>query len=114
MRIDYQHRNGTISYLHYTSFRVDTSATDYRILVTRFAGTGEDLLRSYNGRVFSTADRDVDTSSMNCAVEDKSPFWFTRVGSNQCGTVNINAQPPCVGVGVRFVEMKICQLNCDI
>lgn len=51
---------------------------------------------------------------MNCAVEDKSPFWFTHVGSDQCGPININAQPPRVGVDVQFVEMKIRQLNCDI
>ena len=114
MRIDYEHRNGTISYLHYTSFRVDTIALNYRILVSRFIGTGQDLLRGYNGRGFSTADRDRDSSSMNCAAEEKSGFWFNRVGSDQCGPVNINGQPPRVGVDVRFVEMKIRQLNCDI
>ena len=114
MRIDYEHRNGTISYLHYMFFRVDTSVFNYRIVVSRFAGTGQDLLRGYNNRGFSTADRDVDGSSMNCAAEEKSGFWFTRVGSNQCGPVNINAQPPRVGVNVQFVEMKIRQLNCNI
>ena len=114
MRIDYQHRNGTTSYLHYTSFRVDTSALNYRILVWRFAGVGTDLLASYNRRGFSTADRDIDGSSMNCAAEEKSGFWFTRISNDQCGPVNINAQPPHVGVDVQFVEMKIRQLNCDI
>ena len=114
MRIDYEDRNGTISYLHYRSFRVDTSGFSYRILVSRFAGRGQDLLRGYNTRGFSTADRDVDGSSMNCAAEEKSGFWFTRVSSNQCGPVNINAQPPRVGVNVQFVEMKIRQLNCNI
>ena len=114
MRIDYEHRNGTISYLHYMFFRVDTSGFNYRILLSRFAGTGRDLLRGYGNRGFSTADRDVDGSSMNCAAEEKSGFWFTRVGSNQCGPVNVNAQPPRVGVNVQFVEMKIRQLNCNI
>ena len=113
MRIDYQHSNGTISYLHYTSFRVDTSARIYRILISSFTGIGEDFLRAYyNGRIFITADS--ASSLASCATEEKGAFWFAPVGSRQCGTVNINAQPPRVGVDVQFVEMKIRQLNCDV
>ena len=107
MRIDYKFINGTRSYIHYTSFRVDATSRNYRILVSRYTGVGGDFLRLYNGRGFSTPDRDVDSNSTeNCATLTRSGFWHD-------GTVNLNSQPPRVGVEVRFVEMKIRQLNCE-
>lgn len=112
MRIDYEFLNGTRSYIHYTSFRVDTSNINYRILISRYTGIGGDFLRLYNGRGFSTPDRDVDVNStVNCAMLTRSGFWHD--GPRQCGAVNLNSQPPRVGVEVRFVEMKIRQLNCE-
>jgi len=116
MRIDYEKTDRTRLYLHYTSFRVDYAGLNYRILLgsRTYRGIGGDYLARYNGRGFSTPDHDVDGNSRtNCAAQTKSGFWHD--GSNGCGTVNVNAQPPRVaGVNMRFVEMKIRQLNCAI
>lgn len=112
MRIDYELRNGTKTYLHYTSFRVDNAGLSYRILVSRYQGVGVNLLSRYHTRGFSTYDFDVDNSRENCAVQGGSGFWYD--GPNRCGVVNLNAQPPRVGVAVNFVEMKIRQLNFNI
>ena len=116
MRIDYEFRNRTKSYLHYTSFRVDYSGLNYRMLIGGYKGIGGDLLRRnyYNGLGFSTPDKDVDGNSrVNCGMQTKSGFWHYGPRP-KCGDVNLNAQPPRVGVDVLFVEMKIRQLNCDI
>jgi len=113
MRIDYEFRNRTKSYIHYTSFRVERSGLSYRIVISGYTGIGGDLLRLYNNRGFSTADRDVDSNSrINCAMQSKSGFWHD--GPRNCGLVNPNTRPPLVGVEVLFVEMKIRQLNCEI
>ena len=57
MRIDYE-VNGTDleSYLHYTTFRVETSAQSYQMVIGGFQGIGKNLLVGYNNRVFSTAE----------------------------------------------------------
>ena len=111
MRIDYEFLNGTRSYIHYTSFRVDLSSLNYRLLVSGYRGVGGDFLSSYRFERFSTPDLDRDgNSTANCAMLTRSGFWHD--GPNQCGAVNLNSQPPRVGVEVRFVEMKIRQLNC--
>ena len=114
MRIDYEFMNRTRSYHHYSSFIVQNARLNYRMVITGYQGIGEDLLRRYNLRGFSTPDNDVDGNrSSNCAELARSGFWHD--GPNQCGLVNLNAQPPRVGgVDVRFVEMKIRQLNCEI
>ena len=116
MRIDYEFNN-TKLYLHYTSFRIDP-ARFYRMILGTYQGIGgPQLLQRSSNRVFSTADRDLDGSStVNCAAQERSGFWYAFDGRNpqQCATVNLNAQPPIVGVEVDFVEMKIRQVNCNI
>ena len=114
MRIDYEFMNGTRSYVQYSSFRIDTARADYRILsLSQYQGIGRDIQRELPNVRFSTPDNDNDFNrTANCAELTRSGFWFTR--TNQCGSVNLNAQPPHIeGVNVRFVEMKIRQLNCD-
>ena len=112
MRIDYKF-NSTTSYLHFTSFRIE-AAVPYQMIVGGYRGIGgPQLLQRYSGRQFSTPDRDIDNNAaVNCAEQAKSGFWYN--GEDQCATVNLNAQPPIVGVEVEFVEMKVRQLNCNI
>ena len=113
MRIDYEYKNGTKSYLHYTYFRIDYAGTKYRIQYSGHQGVGKDYLYGHNSRGFSTADNDVDTSTINCAVREKSGFWYDYQNSNNlCGSIRINSQPPHLGVDLQFVEMKIRQKNC--
>ena len=114
MRIDYEFINGTRSYHHYNSFIVQNAALSYRLLISTYRGIGEDFLSRYRLRGFSTPDNDVDGNrTANCAALAGSGFWHD--GPDQCGSVDLNTQPPRVGgVDVRFVEMKIRQLNCDI
>ena len=67
MQIDYKF-NSTTSYLRFTFFRIEVAA-QYQMVVGGYQGIGgSQLLQGYGGRIFSTADRDADGSSIvNCA-----------------------------------------------
>ena len=57
---------------------------------------------------FSTPDNDNDKrGGSNCAVTYKSGYWY-----NNCGSSNINRQPPRVDGSGLFSEMKICPKDC--
>ena len=109
MRVDYQFNNKTWSYLHYNQFSVGSTSEEYPLTVAGFTGVGTDWFAAspLNGMKFSTPDNDNDKWSKNCAVSDKSGWWY-----NTCYYININIQPPSVQGYVLFVEMKIRPKDC--
>ena len=104
MRVDYQFSNQTWSYLHYNQFSVGSASEEYPLTVGGFTGVGTDRFAWHNGMKFSTTDNDNDKKSYNCAATHKSGWWY-----NNCYTININRQPPNVGL---FSEMKIRPKDC--
>ena len=111
MRVDYQKNNKTWSYLHYNQFSVGSASEEYPLTVGGFTGVGTDWFARHplNGIKFSTPDNDNDKNGGNCAVTDKSGWWY-----NTCSWVVINRQPPGVGAGSKalFSEMKIRPKDC--
>ena len=108
MRIDYQKNDKTWSYRHYNQFSVGSASEEYPLTVGGFTGVGTDSFndKSYpqNGTKFTTPDNDNDNWSRNCAATWKSGWWY-----NSCFHININRQPPSVGI---FSEMKIRPKDC--
>ena len=106
MRVDYQKNDKTWSYLHYNQFSVGSASEEYPLTVGGFTGVGTDLfaLGPLNGMKFSTPDNDNDKWSRNCAATWKGGWWY-----NSCFHININRQPPSIGV---FSEMKIRPKDC--
>ena len=104
MRIDYQLKNKTWSYLHYNQFSVGSASEQYPLTVEGFIGVGIDHFMSHqlNGKGFSTPDNDNDESPHNCAASLKSGWWYKN-----CHNIDINRQPPHVGHQVLFTEMKM-------
>ena len=106
MRVDYQKNDKTWSYLHYNQFSVGSASEEYPLTVGGFTGVATDLfaLGPLNGMKFSTPDNDNDKWSRNCAATWKGGWWY-----NSCFHININRQPPSIGV---FSEMKIRPKDC--
>ena len=109
MRVDYQFSNGSRSYLHYKQFRVESSSAKYQLIIGGFTGVGRDEFAYHNKMYFSTPDNDNDKWSKNCAVTDKSGWWF-----NSCDTINLNEQPIEIEGNIIFAEMKIRPKDCII
>ena len=109
MRVDYQKNGKTWSYLHYNEFSVGSASEEYPLTVGGFTGVGTDRFATgpHNGMKFSTPDNDNDKWSGNCAPHYYSGWWY-----NNCYGININTQPPQVGIGVPFSEMKIRPKDC--
>ena len=113
MRLDYQHKNKTWTYLHYNQFSVASASEKYQLTVGGFTGVGADHFNFpsnsfvHNGMIFSTPDNDNDKFSRNCAADYKSGWWY-----NKCYAININGQPPNVHGSVLFSEMKIRPKDC--
>ena len=109
MRVDYQKNDKTWSYYHYNNFSVGSASEEYPLTVGEFTGVDTDLFNvksePHNGMKFSAPNKNNDKhSSVNCAAYWKSGWWY-----NQCYNININRQPPSVGI---FSEMKIRPKDC--
>ena len=111
MRVDYQFRNKSWSYLHYNQLSVGSASEEYPLTVGGYSGS---IARSYalyyNGAKFSTPDNDNDgKSSGNCATPRKSGNWYKN-----CDHIDLNKQSPFVfpAGNVLFAEMKIRPKDC--
>ena len=119
MRVDYQFKNKTWSYLHYNQFSVGSASEEYPLTVGGFTGIGHDRFEHQtdpsNGMKFSTADNDNDKqgSNHNCAADYKSGWWY-----HSCYYINFNKQPPSITGSsadtALFTEIKIRPKNCII
>ena len=106
--MDYQYNDKTWSYLHYNQFSAGSTSEEYPLTVGGFTGVSSDWFANHNGMKFSTPDNDNDKhSSYNCAAGRKGGWWYSS-----CGHININRQPPKVGISVLFSEMKIRPKDC--
>ena len=108
MRVDYQKKDKTWSYLHYNQFSVGNSSEEYLWNLRGFTGVGHDWFDYHNGMMFTTSDNDNDDYIHgNCAVIMKDGWWYKN-----CDSTNINRQPPAVGGRALFTEMKIRSKDC--
>ena len=123
LRVDFEFQNKTRSYLHYNVFKVGSATDEYPLTISGFTGitsTDPFAIHPHNDRKFSTHDNDNDGySSLNYAVksgdaEDNGGWWYhtywginpntkTQYGSMYLGGTWYNP---------RWIEMKICPLNC--
>jgi len=73
----------------YSTFRVSSEATNYRLHVAGYSGNaGRDSFTYHNGMMFSTYDRDNDRISEHCALGQGGGFWYN--GCQFCGVNDIN------------------------
>ena len=125
LRIDFEFKNGTRSYLHYNLFKVGNTNEQYPLTISGFTGithTNPFLLHQHNGMKFSTYDNDNDLWPDNCAekvdsAEGNGGWWY-----NTCWTINLNIKYNPAQHGFmyltgtwynpRWIEMKIRPLNC--
>ena len=85
MRVDYQNKSKTWSYLHYNQFSVGSASEEYPLIVEGFTGVGSNHFAYHNGMKFTTLDNDNDNWGSNCAATYKDGWWF-----NSCDTIDIN------------------------
>ena len=110
MRVDYQDKNITWSYLHYNQFSVGSASEEYPLTVGGYSGSipyGQALY--FNGAKFTTLDNDNDEwSGGNCAPGYKSGNWYKF-----CRHIGLNQPAPHVyPQSVVFTEMKIRPKDC--
>ena len=128
LRVDFEFKNKTRSYLHYNAFKVGSTTDEYPLTISGFTGitpTDPFAVGGHNGQKFSTYDNDNDKdSSHNCAVlvggaKDNGGWWHTN---NGCWNINLNENyNPTQYWSIklahnwynpRWIEMKIRPLNC--
>ena len=118
LRIDYQLKNGTNSYLHYNKFAIGTAEDQYPLNISGFDSIGvDDPFSSHpiNGMKFSSRDRDNDLHSDNCAYYDGG-WWH-----HSCTFIRLNDDYTEIYIYLNrkthfptSVEMKIRPQNCNI
>ena len=89
LRLDYQLKNSTKSYLHYNKFAIGSAEDQYLLNISGFDSIGLtdpfDNGIPLNGMKFSSRDRDNDLlPSGNCAISC-SGWWY-----NRCSYIQLN------------------------
>ena len=125
LRVDFEFKNKTRSYLHYNLFKVGSATDEYPLTISGFTGitpTDPFVSHSLSGQNFSTYDNDNDKYGGNCAAQinnakDNGGWWH-----NSCWHINLNIKynPAQYGsmllagtwYNPRWIEMKIRPLNC--
>jgi len=88
LRIDLQQRDtGNWYYAEYSTFRVQSEADNYTLMLSGFSGNASyDTCDYHNGEKFSTNERDNDRYSYgNCAALYGAGFWWS-----DCGDCRVN------------------------
>ena len=78
LRVDLADWEGNTAFAKYDQFSVGDEDSDYTLSVSGYqsASTAGNALTYQNGQRFSTADRDNDASSGDCAVYHHAPWWY--------------------------------------
>lgn len=71
----------------YARFAVSDATGGYQLNVSGYRGNATDALSFQNGHRFSTADRDHDNSTANCAANYEGGWWYSR-----CQHANLNGK----------------------
>ena len=118
LRIDYQLKNGTKSYLHYNNFVIGSAEDQYPLNISGFDSIGlTDPFNSHplTGMKFSSRDRDNDLSRGHCGLNGGG--WWHR----SCGQILVNVGYTSIYMYLNSeghtpisVEMKIRPHNCNI
>ena len=113
LRIDMELK-GKEYYAQYSSFDIDDESHCYRIHFKEYSGNAGDSFTYLDGMCFSTADRDNDIYSGNCAQHHKSGYWYTKCHYSHLngiygGSVHTGIDWNTLGdqVNLSKVEMKI-------
>ena len=75
LRVNFEFKSKTRSYLHYNAFKVGSATDEYPLTIGGFTGitpTNPFTTESHNGRKFTTYDNDNDyNNGGNCADQTK-------------------------------------------
>ena len=101
----------------YSSVVIGNEASFYKITVGSASGSlGSTYMDYFNGKSFSTRDKDKSGSGRICASFSRvtgGGFWFGRYSSYYCGTFNPNAAKPVYAWSTypTATEIKIRPIN---
>ena len=92
LRIDFEFKNKTRSYLYYNVFKVGSASEEYLLTVSGFTGntTTDPFTTYHNGTKFSTYDKDNDNWPDNCAVKVNNAVGNGGWWYNGCWMINLN------------------------
>ena len=119
LRIDYQLKNGTTSYLHYNKFAIGSAKEQYLANISGFDSIGlTDPSASdepLNGMKFTSRDRDNDKASDSNCAHNRGGWWH-----HSCSYMHLNRKYSEIIMLLNsqwnilsFVEMKIRPQNCE-
>nr|XP_039251608.1 ryncolin-1-like [Styela clava] len=87
LRVDLEDWSGVKKYARYSTFKIGSASTKYRINLGAYSGDATDSMSRENGMKFSTKDRDHDTWPNNCASAYKGAWWYGK-----CHIANLNGK----------------------
>ena len=120
LRIDYQLKNGTKSYLHYNKFAIGSAEDQYPLNISGFDSIGltDPFVVGYrlNGMKFTSRDRDNDLNGPKNCAHYSGGWWYYS-----CSFIRLNDAYTTTGIAMYLnrqwhyptsVEMKIRPQNC--
>ncbi|XP_059143918.1 ficolin-2-like [Physella acuta] len=100
LRVDLKYNN-TDYYAKYSRFRLFGEPEGYALQVSGFSGNAGDSFEYHKNSMFSTFDKDRDSSSENCAYRFHGAWWY-----NDCQRSNLNGVwgSKEFGMGVNWLQ----------
>ena len=76
LRVDLEDFDGNTSYAHYNRFAVQDESNQFRLTLGTYDGTARDAMMENKKALFSTKDRDHDSSDLYHCAEDRQGAWW--------------------------------------
>ncbi|XP_063863271.1 ficolin-2-like [Scylla paramamosain] len=119
IRLDVTLASGGYDFATYQYVKIGSENTRYSASVwgTQLGGTSNtNCLDQMNGRAFITRDRDLDSSSSNCAIQRRGAWWYHSCSYfNPTGPFNRSLILTCKGPNraVTKLQLKLRPSICD-
>ena len=76
LRVELEDFYGNATYAEYTNFSIGDRSAYYKLSLGEYGGIAGDSLKYYADGAFSTYDKEVDTSNINCAQRHQGAWWY--------------------------------------
>ena len=120
LRVDLENFVGRRAYAKYEYFNIGDEFTKYVLNLGGYSGNATNSMKNQNGMKFSTYDQDNDPSSLHCAQNDVTAWWYRTCSASNINGFYTTYQQSYIGYGVcwsgfmldgfselKWTEMKV-------
>ena len=106
LRVDLTAVDGEARYAKYSTFDIEGSDENYKLVVNGFSGSAGDSLSYHNNAPFSTHDRDNDEIIGSCAENYEGAWWYKGCHHSNLNARYLNGEHTSFANGMNWYHWK--------